>query len=71
MIMEEWTEPDNIHLIKHKLLYQSPISESKLKFALFKGMTQHYIRKYLGDTVYKLVGSPFAKTTETLYKIFN
>jgi len=71
MIMEEWTEPDNIHLIKHKLLYQSAISESKLKFALFKGMTQHYIRKYLGDTIYRLVGSPFAKTTETLYKTLN
>jgi anaerobic magnesium-protoporphyrin IX monomethyl ester cyclase len=71
MIMEEWTDPDKIHLIKHKLLYQSPISESKLKFALFKGMTQHYIRKYLGNTVYKLVGSPFAKTTETLYKILD
>jgi len=71
MIMEEWTEPDNIHFIKHKLLYQSPISESKLKFALFKGMTQHYIRKYLGNTVYGLIGGPFAKTTEILYKAFN
>lgn len=71
MIMEEWTEPDNIHLIKHKLLYQSPISESKLKFALFKGMTQHYIRKYLGNTVYGLIGTPFARTTKILYKAFN
>jgi len=71
MIMEEWTEPDNIHLIKHKLLYRSPISESKLKFALFKGMTQHYIRKYLGNTAYGLIGRPFAKTTKALYKAFN
>jgi anaerobic magnesium-protoporphyrin IX monomethyl ester cyclase len=71
MIMEEWTEPDNIHLIKHKLLYQSSISESKLKFALFKGMTQHYIRKYLGNTAYGLIGTPFAKTTKALYKAFN
>jgi len=71
MIMEEWTEPDNIHLIKHKLLYQSPISESKLKFALFKGMTQHYIRKYLGNTAYGLIGTPFAKTTNALYKALN
>ena len=71
MVMEEWTEPDNIHLIKHKLLYQSPISESKLKFALFKGMAQHYIRKYLGNTGYKLIGNPFAKITGTMYKVFN
>lgn len=71
MIMEEWTEPDNIHLIKHKLLYQSSISESKLKFALFKGMTQHYIRKYLGNTVYKLIGNPFEKTTKIVYRILD
>lgn len=71
MVMEEWTEPYNFHLIKHKLLYRSLISEPKLKFALFKGMTQHYIRKYLGNTGYKLVGSPFANITETMYKAFN
>jgi hypothetical protein len=71
MIMEEWTEPDNLHLIKHKLLYQSSISESKLRFALFKGMAQHYIRKYLGNRVYRLVGNPFERITETMYEAFN
>lgn len=71
MITEEWTEPDNFHLIKHKLLYRSTIPESRLKFALFKGMAQHYIRKYLGKTGYGLVGDPFAKTTDALYKTFS
>jgi anaerobic magnesium-protoporphyrin IX monomethyl ester cyclase len=71
MISEEWTEPDNLHLIKHKLLYQSPFSESKLKFALFKGMAQFYIRKDLGNRIYAFVGNPFAKITETLYKAMN
>lgn len=68
MISEEWTEPDNIHLVKHKLLYRSQFSESKLKFALFKGMVQFYIRKYFGNRTYTLVGTLFAKITETLYK---
>ncbi len=71
MITGEWTEPDNLHVIKHKLLFQSPFSESKLKFALFKGMTQHYIRKYLGNTFYNLIGNPFAKTSEALYRVLN
>lgn len=68
MISEEWTEPDSLHLIKHRLLYQSPFSESKLKFALFKGMVQFYIRKYFGNRTYMFVGIIFAKVTETLYK---
>jgi len=71
MIIKEWTEPDNLHVIKHKLLYQSPFSESKLKFALFKGMTQHYIRKYLGNTAYDLIGNPFAQISEALYRALN
>lgn len=71
IITREWTGPDNLHVIKHKLLYQSPFSESKLKFALFKGMTQHYIRKYLGNTLYNLIGKPFARTSEALYRVLN
>lgn len=68
MVMEEWSEPSSIHLIKHKLLYQSPISESKLRFALFKGMTQHYVRKYLGNYGYKLIGASFDRLTDAVYE---
>ena len=71
MVTEEWTEPDNLHLIKHKLLYRSSFSESKLKFALFKGMAQHYIRKYLGNKGYSIIGNPFEKVSEELYRKLN
>ena len=71
MISEEWTEPKNLTLIKHDLLFQSSFSEPKLKFAIFKGMTQFYIRKYLGDFVYDLVGKPYEHITDTIYRILH
>jgi anaerobic magnesium-protoporphyrin IX monomethyl ester cyclase len=64
---EEWEEPKNVQLIKHKLLFTSKISESKLKFAIVKGMVQFYIRKYLGNRGYTLVGSPFEALTDLMY----
>jgi len=69
MISEEWKEPDSRRLIKHKLLFHSPFSESKLKFALFKGMTQHYLGKYLGKRIYSLVGKPYTNLTDDIYRI--
>jgi anaerobic magnesium-protoporphyrin IX monomethyl ester cyclase len=71
MILEEWKEPENLHLIKHKLLFHSPFSENKLKFALFKGMTQHYLQKYLGKRIYSLVGKHYTNLTDEIYKIMN
>jgi hypothetical protein len=71
MISEEWKEPDSRRLTKHKLLFHAPFSESKLKFALFKGMTQHYLGKYLGKRIYSLVGKPYTNLTDDIYKILN
>ncbi len=69
MISEDWKEPENFHLIKHKLLYVSAISAAKLKFAIFKGMTQFYLRKYLGNRVYNIIGKPYERLTDLAYRI--
>ena len=71
MISDEWEEPKNINLIKHKLLFDSGLSEGKLKFAIIKGMIQFYIRKYLGAIGYKLLGVPFENITNTIYNLMH
>jgi anaerobic magnesium-protoporphyrin IX monomethyl ester cyclase len=69
MNSEDWKEPEGFHLVKHKMLFRSPFSEVKLKFAIFKGMTQFYLRKYMGKRVYSLLGRPYERLTDTLYRI--
>jgi anaerobic magnesium-protoporphyrin IX monomethyl ester cyclase len=64
--VEEWEEPKSLRLIKHNLLFQSSLSEAKLKFAIIKGMTQFYIRKYLRRSGYRIVGHPFESLTDYL-----
>jgi anaerobic magnesium-protoporphyrin IX monomethyl ester cyclase len=61
---DEWHEPKNFKLIKHKLLFDSKITEDKLKFIILKGMLQFYIRKYLGHKGYSFLGDPFEKITD-------
>jgi anaerobic magnesium-protoporphyrin IX monomethyl ester cyclase len=64
----DWKEPEGFHLIKHKLLFNSPFSETKLKFAVIKGMFQFYLQKYLGSRFYKMVGRPFQRVTDVIYQ---
>jgi anaerobic magnesium-protoporphyrin IX monomethyl ester cyclase len=66
-VLDEYSEPKNIRLIKHKLLFNSPVSEFKLKFVIFKGMTQFYIRKNLNETGYLFLGKPFETVTDKIY----
>lgn len=68
IMFEDWNEPDGFHLIKHRLLFRSPFSENKLKFAVFKGMIQFYMRKYLGKRGYSVLGWPFERSTDAVYK---
>lgn len=68
MVSQEWKEPQNIHLIEHKLLFCSSLSEAKLKFAIFKGMTQFYMRKYMGNRLYGLIGRPYEIATDAVYR---
>ena len=67
LVSEEWEEPKNIQMIKHKLLFDSNITEVKLKFAVIKGMIQFYTRKYLGEKGYVFVGKPFESVTDAIY----
>jgi len=71
MNSEEWKEPEGFHLIKHKMLFRSPFSETKLKFAIFKGMSQYYLRKYMGKRAYGSVGSIYERFTNAVYRILN
>ena len=59
LISEEWEEPKNINLVKHKLLFDSGLSERKLKFAIIKGMIQFYIRKYTWKKRLQIAGHTF------------
>ena len=69
MMHEDWKEPAGFHLVKHRLLFHSCFSENKLKFALFKGMIQFYLRKYTGKKGYGLLGRPVERVTETVYRV--
>jgi anaerobic magnesium-protoporphyrin IX monomethyl ester cyclase len=57
--IDDWEEPKNYSLIRHKLLYASGFSEKKLKFAIAKAQIQYRTRKYLGEKGYNIVGQPF------------
>jgi anaerobic magnesium-protoporphyrin IX monomethyl ester cyclase len=67
MFLEEWEEPKNLKLLKHKLLFNSNLSEPKLQFAIIKGMVQFYIRKHLGRRAYALAGTLFETITDSVY----
>jgi anaerobic magnesium-protoporphyrin IX monomethyl ester cyclase len=51
-LVDDYEEPKNWSLIRHKLLYHSGFSEAKLKFAIGKAELQFYDRKYLGKKGY-------------------
>jgi anaerobic magnesium-protoporphyrin IX monomethyl ester cyclase len=67
--VEDWEEPKNWSLIRHKLLYGSRFSEAKLKFAIGKAHLQFYGRKYLGEKGYGMVGLPLERLTDVAFKI--
>jgi anaerobic magnesium-protoporphyrin IX monomethyl ester cyclase len=67
--VDDWEEPKNWGLIRHKLLYGSSFSEAKLKFAIGKAQVQFHGRKVLGDGVYGVVGAPFERLTDAAFKL--
>jgi anaerobic magnesium-protoporphyrin IX monomethyl ester cyclase len=66
--IEDWEEPKNYRLIRHKLLYVSGFSESKLKFAIGKGQAQFYGRRFLGRVGYSVLGWPFERLTDFVFE---
>ena len=68
-IVDDYEEPKNWALIRHKLLYHSGFSERKLKFAIGKAQAQFYGRKYLGNRAYNVVGLPLEHVTDSAFKL--
>lgn len=71
LAVDDWEEPKNWSLIRHKLLYDSGFSERKLKFAIAKAQVQHQCRKHLGKTGYRVVGKPFEYVTDWAFRQIN
>ena len=69
--VDDWEEPKNWSLIRHKLLYGSSFSEAKLKFAIGKAHLQFYGRRYLGEKGYSIVGLPFEHLTDMAFKLMH
>jgi len=66
---EDLNQPRHLSISEHKLIYRSSFSESKLKFAIFKGMAQHHLRKKLGARGYWLLGKPFEILTDAAFRL--
>ena len=69
MFSEEFRELSTPKIVKHKLLFNSNLSQGKLQFALVKGMVQFYIRKYIGNRGYKIIGTFFEVLTDAIYRL--
>ena len=69
--IEDWEEPKNYRLIRHKLLYASGFSEGKLKFAIGKAQAQFYGRRYLGKIGYGVLGRPFERLTDFAFEMMH
>jgi anaerobic magnesium-protoporphyrin IX monomethyl ester cyclase len=67
--IEDWEEPKNYRLIRHKLLYAAGFSEPKLKFAIGKAHAQFYGRKLLGPVGYRVFVKPFEHLTDTAFEL--
>jgi anaerobic magnesium-protoporphyrin IX monomethyl ester cyclase len=69
VIVDDWEEPKNWGLIRHKLLYGSSFSERKLKFAIGKAQLQYRGRRFLGDDAYGVLGEPFEGLTDAAFML--
>jgi anaerobic magnesium-protoporphyrin IX monomethyl ester cyclase len=69
VFVDDWEEPKNWSLIRHKLLYGSSFSEAKLKFAIGKAQMQFYGRRFLGSRGYGVIGLPFERLTDAAFKL--
>jgi anaerobic magnesium-protoporphyrin IX monomethyl ester cyclase len=58
-----------IKLIDQHLAFKSEFSEFKLKFAIVKAGVQFRTRKYLGEIGYSILGEPFEKITDSMFRI--
>lgn len=66
-LMRQDLDPQRKGLIDHQLIFESPMSERKLKFAMAKAMIQFYMRKHLRGMA-PLVEVPFEKATNSVLR---
>jgi radical SAM superfamily enzyme YgiQ (UPF0313 family) len=69
VLVDDWEEPKNWGLIRHKLLYGSGFSEKKLKFAIGKAQLQFRSRRLIGNKAYDAVVEPFEGLTDAAFKL--
>jgi anaerobic magnesium-protoporphyrin IX monomethyl ester cyclase len=67
--VDDWEEPKNWGLIRHKLLFGSNLSERKLKFAIAKAQLQFKGRRLLGAGLYKVFGRPLEDLTDIAFEL--
>ena len=67
--VDDWEEPKNWSLIRHKLLNGSSFSETKIKFAIGKAQVQFHVRKHMGNRAYDVIGEPFERLTDAAFKL--
>ena len=60
--------PKRHQLIDHSLNFECDFSERKLKMAIAKATIQFRIRRYLGRSLYLLIGKPFEILTDVIFK---
>jgi anaerobic magnesium-protoporphyrin IX monomethyl ester cyclase len=70
-IVDDYEEPKNWALIRHKLLYHSGFSETKLKFAIGKAQVQFYWRRILGNRAYSIFGLPMEHVTDSAFRLMH
>ncbi len=70
-IVDDYEEPKNWALIRHKLLYHSGFSEAKLKFAIGKAQVQFYGRRILGNRAYSIFGLPMEHVTDSAFRLMH
>jgi anaerobic magnesium-protoporphyrin IX monomethyl ester cyclase len=71
VVVDDWEEPKNWGLIRHKLLYGSNFSERKLKFAIAKAQIQFRGRRFLGNSAYGAVCAPFEGLTDAAFRVMH
>lgn len=60
-----WDRP-RLSLWEHRYYFSDPFSESKLKFAVGKGISQYYLNKYLGSS---LLSRCWESVTDSIFKL--
>jgi anaerobic magnesium-protoporphyrin IX monomethyl ester cyclase len=68
--VDDWEEPKNWALIRHKLLYGSSFSETKLKFAIGKAQVQFRGRRFLGNSIYGVL-APLERISDAAFMVMH